>query len=310
METMTKAMPDASDDPPQRWTLTRLARLIGRPPADLAREVESLADPAPQQMRLRLAEFEASTVRDVMVPRAEVAAIDVTATLGDTLARFGAEGHSRLPVIRSDLDDPVGFVHIKDVVAELLRVGVGEAALADRPLERLKRDILFVPESMPLADLLVRMQASRIHMALVVDEYGGTDGLVCLEDLVEQIVGDIEDEHDEDEPMLLRRGRGAWDADARAEIDDVERETGLPLALPDYEDEIDTLGGLVFALAGRLPQAGETVVHPSGVSFEVLDVDQRRLKRLRLRPPAPAKANGSAEAEPAPRAVAPPGDDG
>ena len=148
---------------------------------------------------------------------------------------------------------------------------------------RLKREILFVPASMRLSDLLVRMQTTRIHLALVVDEYGGTDGLVSLEDLVEQIVGEIEDEHDEDDAFIVARKPGLWDVDARAEIEDLEVETGRSLSLPDFEDDIDTLGGLVFALAGRVPLRGEIVEHPAGVDFEIVDADLRRIKKLRVR---------------------------
>jgi CBS domain containing-hemolysin-like protein len=153
----------------------------------------------------------------------------------------------------------------------------------DRPLERLRRDVLFVPASMKLADLLVKMQTSRIHMALVVDEYGGTDGLVCLEDLMEEIVGDIEDEHDEEPAMVIRRGRHAWEADARMEISDFEEKTGLDLDIPDSDVDIDTLGGVAFALAGKVPLRGEVLRHPTGADIEILDGDSRRIERLVVR---------------------------
>ncbi|MEL6323848.1 MAG: transporter associated domain-containing protein, partial [Pseudomonadota bacterium] len=150
-------------------------------------------------------------------------------------------------------------------------------------LERLARNVLIVPPSMPLAVLLVKMQATRIHLALVVDEYGGTDGLVSLEDLVEEIVGEIEDEHDEEVPLLTRRGPSTWEVDARMEIEDFNTETGLDLSLSDYEDEIDTLGGVAFALAGRVPERGEVLQHPSGLEIEIMDADGRRIQRLKLR---------------------------
>ena len=179
---------------------------------------------------------------------------------------------------RQTLDDPVGFVHIKDVVAEIARDSIRDGHL----LDRLRRNILYVPPSMKLADLLVKMQATRIHMALVVDEYGGTDGLVSLEDLVEEIMGDIEDEHDENTPMLRRCGRNVWEADARMEIEAFAEQVGMNLALPEFEDEIDTLGGVAFALAGRVPERGEVLSHPTGADIEIMDSDGRRIRRLRL----------------------------
>jgi CBS domain containing-hemolysin-like protein len=202
--------------------------------------------------------------------------------------QFAAEAHSRMPVYRDSLDEPLGFIHIKDLVAEGVRAGWSAETLASRPLERLLREVMFVPESTPLPDLLIRMQASRIHIALVVDEYGGTGGMVCLEDLVEQIVGDIEDEHDEARPRILRRGKTTWEVDGLAEIHDVERETGLPVQVADFEDEVDTFGGLVSALAGRVPQTGETIEHPRGLIIEILEADPRRVVRAKLRGPRPA----------------------
>ena len=233
----------------------------------------------PQAMRLRIAEFETSRVEDVMVPRADVIAVEAATSRDDLIKLFAECAHSRLPVYRETLDDPVGFIHIKDLVAEIAKTG----ATATLPIERLCRNILFVPPSMQLADLLVKMQATRIHMALVVDEYGGTDGLVSLEDLVEEIVGDIEDEHDENAPMLRRCGQNVWEVDARMEIEDFATEAGLDLALSDFEDEIDTLGGVAFALAGRVPERGEVLSHPSGADIEILDSDGRRIRRVRLR---------------------------
>ncbi|MEM7768168.1 MAG: transporter associated domain-containing protein [Pseudomonadota bacterium] len=195
----------------------------------------------------------------------------------------------------------MGFVHIKDVVAELAETGgvcepSAEPERAQPPLERLHRKMMYVPASMKLPDLLVRMQSTRIHLALVVDEYGGTDGIVSLEDLVEEIVGEIEDEHDDDPVTLIRRGRQVWEADARFEIDDFEGETGLDLALPDYEDEIDTLGGVAFALAGRIPVRGEVLSHPAGIDIEIVDADTRRIRRLRLRAKPASPAAGPSDA--------------
>ena len=232
-----------------------------------------------QQMRLRLAEFEQGRVADVMVPRAEIVGVELSTDLPALIQLYAEESHSRLPVYRETLDDPIGLVHIKDVVGEIARGGDG----MDRPLERLRRDILFVPPSMRLADLLVKMQSSRIHMALVVDEYGGTDGLVSLEDLMEEIVGDIEDEHDEEPAMVVRRGRHAWEADARMEISDFMEKTGVNIDIPDLDVEVDTLGGLAFAIAGKIPLRGEVLRHPSGADLEILDGDARRVERLIVR---------------------------
>ena len=175
---------------------------------------------------------------------------------------------------------------VRDVIGEIARANGDAPDADDVPLERLRRDILFVPPSMPLPDLLVKMQASRTHLALVVDEYGGTDGLVTIEDLIEPIVGDIEDEHDELEEELkkvvLESGEVCWDADARMSIDDFEEAIERDFATIDEEEEVDTLGGLVFTLAGRVPGRGEIIVHPEGVEMEVIDADPRRVKRLRI----------------------------
>lgn len=277
------AMTDS--DPPENGApgRSRLGRLFdfGRRRAPLEDVPPKLNGHAgPTDMRLRLAEFEAETVADVMVPRADVVAVEVSCTLKELIDHFAEEAHSRLPVYRETLDDPVGFVHIKDVVAEIARGSEGED---QRPLDSIRREVLYVPASMPLTDLLVKMQASRIHLALVVDEYGGTDGLVTLEDLVEEIVGEIEDEHDEDTAQIVRRARNVYEVDARMEIDDFAEETGHDLALEEFEDEIDTLGGIAFALAGRIPVRGEVLRHPLGYDIEIVDGDMRRIRRLRLR---------------------------
>lgn len=240
--------------------------------------------PSQKEMRLRIAEFESARVEDVMIPRAEIIAVELSTGLDDLIQLYATEAHSRLPVYRETLDDPVGVVHIRDLIGEIARANGAEPVEGDAPLERIRRDILFVPPSMPLADLLVKMQASRMHLALVVDEYGGTDGLVTLEDLVEEIVGEIEDEHDEDVAMLIRRGRLAWEVDARMETDDFAEESGLQLELEDHD--VDTLGGVAFALAGRVPLRGEVLPHPSGVDLEILESDVRRIHRLVVRQPA------------------------
>lgn len=236
------------------------------------------ANNGPSAMRLRLAEFETSRIDDVMIPRAEIVAVEVDTSFEDLIQVFAEATHSRLPVYRETLDHPVGFVHIKDVVGQIAR---GEPP-ADDVLRRLARNVLVVPPSMKLAALLVKMQATRIHLAIVVDEYGGTDGLVSLEDLVEEIVGEIEDEHDEDTPLLTRRGAKSWEADARMEIKDFAEETGIDLELQDFEDDIGTLGGIAFALAGRVPERGEVLRHPCDIDIEIIDADARRIRRMKL----------------------------
>ena len=201
-----------------------------------------------------------------------------------------------MPVYKESLDDPIGMVHIKDLLSYLMlnaRGRSGKAYKDRKVLPSIKRRVLFVPPSMLAQDLLRRMQAHRIHMAIVVDEYGGTDGIVTLEDLVEPIVGDIEDEHDDAEAevttLKTKKGTTYWEADARVTIDDFETVLGRDFASADEEDDVDTLGGLVFTLAGRVPERGEIIPHIGGVEFEVIDADARRVKRLRIRSSSPQK---------------------
>ncbi|MGV8997551.1 MAG: hemolysin family protein [Parvibaculaceae bacterium] len=235
-------------------------------------------------------------VDDVMVPRADVVAVEESATLGDLLRLYGGTNHSRMPIYRDTLDDPIGMVHIKDVVEYLTPPDDASVVTKAFSLKAVRRDVLFVPPSMPALDLLVKMQATRIHLALVIDEYGGTDGLVSIEDLVEEIVGDIEDEHDVDEgPALLTRADGAIDADARASIEELEEMLGLRLVDEDSEDDVETLGGLVFSLVGRVPVRGELIKHPAGLEFEVRDADPRRIKKLRVHLTAKPDVTAGAE---------------
>jgi CBS domain containing-hemolysin-like protein len=276
-------------EPPQRESFRqRLARLIAGQAEPDALPAEGAHTAAPTAIRLRLKEFETATVRDVMTSRIDIAAVEIESTLGEVVNLFATEAHSRMPVYRDSLDEPLGFVHIKDVVAEGVRRGWTAETLSSKPLDRLVREIMFVPESTPLADLLVRMQASRIHIALVIDEYGGTGGMVCLEDLVEQIVGEIEDEHDEAPPLITRRGKSSWEVAGLATIDDVVRQTGLPVQVEDFETDVDTFGGLVSAIAGRVPMAGETIDHPRGLTIEIIEADPRRIIRAKLRGPRAA----------------------
>ena len=220
--------------------------------------------------------FKDVRVEDVMVPRADITAVDEKTSLEGLGGLFTESGHSRLPVYKQSLDHPIGMVHIKDLVVML----AGKAPKV--PLKALVRDILFAPPSMPALDLLLRMQASRSHMALVVDEYGGTDGLVTIEDLIEEIVGEIEDEYDDQNgPQIITRSGDILEAQARLPIDQLEEKLGITLV--DEDEDIDTLGGLVFTLAGRVPQRGEMIIHKNGIEFEVRDADPRRIKTLRIR---------------------------
>ena len=235
--------------------------------------------------------FKTLRVSEVMTPRADIMAIEISSPFEDVVAQFAEVEHSRMPVYRENLDDPVGVVHIKDVF-KLLATNGGGPAPSDPVLHRLRRDALYVPGSMRAADLLVRMQGSRIHLALVIDEFGGTDGLVTLEDLVEAVVGDIADEYDDAASVQVDvRPGGVFEADARVSLEDLEEALGRSLMPEDLEDDdIDTVGGLVSALAGRVPQRGEVIAHPDGLEFEITDADPRRIKRVRLRPsiaPAP-----------------------
>ena len=261
-----------------RWGL-RLFGFGRQRKAEAAQETEAKPSSNSNAMRLRISEFEDARVDDVMIPRAEIVAVEVNTPFEELVQLFAEAKHSRLPVYRETLDNPTGFVHIKDVVGEIARGAPKDKDM----LNRISRNSLIVPPSMKLAALMVKMQATRIHLAIVVDEYGGTDGLVSLEDLVEEIVGEIEDEHDEDTPMLTHRGKGVWEADARMEIEDFASETGIDLELEDFEDDIDTLGGVAFALAGRVPERGEVLRHPKNLDIEIIDADSRRIRRLKLR---------------------------
>jgi CBS domain containing-hemolysin-like protein len=225
-------------------------------------------------------------VADVMVPRADIVAADETMPLTALVALFREAQHSRLPVYRETLDDPTGLVHIKDVLALMEPGADGSFRWSTASVAQIKRPLLFVPPSMPVLDLLVKMQTTHMQLALVIDEYGGTDGLVSIEDLIEEIVGDIADEHDEEEAAVRSDGQGGYLADARIDLEDFKTQTGLDLGVDDEATEdIDTLGGLVISLLGRVPQRGEIVAHPGGTEFEVLEADPRRIKKLRIRPP-------------------------
>ncbi len=230
-------------------------------------------------MLRNLLHFGERTVRDVAVPRGDIVAVAETIDFAGLVDAFADAGHSRLPVYRDDLDQVIGMIHIKDVFAIL--AGRGDPPATVAPLIREPR---YVPESMGVLDLLAEMRATRTHLAVVLNEYSGTEGLVSIEDLVEEIVGEIEDEHDEEAvALLVALEDGMWDADARAELDDVAAEIDPRLA--EVAEDVDTLGGLASVLAGHVPQPGETVRHDSGWRLEVTQGDARRVVRLRLHPP-------------------------
>ncbi|WP_022683927.1 hemolysin family protein [Sphingobium bisphenolivorans] len=234
-----------------------------------------------RQMVRNLLHFSEHTVDDVAVPRADIIAIEESASFEELAALFAEAGHSRIPVYRENLDTIVGMAHIRDAFAIL----AGKAPVPDT-LEPLIRQPLYVPESMGALDLLAEMRAKRTHLAIVLDEYSGTEGLLTFEDLVEEIVGEVEDEHDDaPEALIVPLDDGLWEADARAELEDVAKEIDPRLA--DVEEDVDTLGGLAFVIAGRVPDPGEIIEHEeSGWKLEVLASDGRRVSRLRLHPPA------------------------
>ena len=224
-------------------------------------------------------------VSDVMVPRADISALDVNASFADLIKLINSEAHSRVPIFQETLDDAIGMVHIKDAMAahSLFVSNKDNNTGEDLHLRNIMRDILFVSPSMQVLELLLEMRVRRIHMALVVDEFGGVDGLVTIEDLVEEIVGEIEDEHDQDEePRLLLKSNGLIEADARVLIKTFEDLVGN-VVTEDERLEFDTLGGLVFSLAGRVPIRGELVQHSCGMEIEIVDADPRRIKSIRVR---------------------------
>ena len=258
---------------------------------DEREESEMPLDPDERLLVANILELRNLTIYDVMVPRADIVAIPINAPLQEVIDVATREGHSRLPIYTETLDDAQGMVHIKDVLG-------WRGNDIDFKLERVQRRLLFVAPSMRVLELLLEMRVKRSHMALVVDEFGGVDGLVTIEDLVEEIVGEIDDEHDnDDEPKMERRRDGSWVADARMELKTFEERLGRIFSNEDHED-IDTLGGLVFSIAGRVPIRGEIVTLPDGTEFEILDADPRRIHRVRIRSGASADdAAGTAGAE-------------
>jgi CBS domain containing-hemolysin-like protein len=239
-----------------------------------------------RQMLRNLLHFGERSVGDIAVPRVDIIAVPSTISFEALVAAFAEAGHSRLPVYEGSLDACIGMVHIKDIFTL-------EVSGAPKPedISALIRAPLFVPESMGVLDLLARMRADRVHLAIVVDEFGGTEGLVTIEDVVEEIVGEIEDEHDEELPgMLIPLEDGIWDADARAELEEVAELIDARLAV--VEEDVDTLGGLAAILAGHVPQTGEVLQHPSGWRLEITGSDARRVNRLRLHAPEESALTG------------------
>jgi len=246
--------------------------------ADEARPVAGDLSPAERQMLRNLLHFGESTAGDICVTRGDIMSVPSSISFDDLVRAFADAGHSRLPVYGESLDTIVGMIHIKDV----FNANVDESR--DRSIATLMREPLFVPESMGVIELLARMRAERTHLAIVIDEFGGTEGLVTIEDVVEEIVGDIEDEHDEEAGgMLTLLEDGVWEADARIELEELQKAVDARLTSDD--DDIDTLGGLVFLMAGHIPAKGECIRHPSGWTLEAVDSDPRRIIRVRLHAP-------------------------
>ena len=246
--------------------------------AEDSRPIAGDLSPAERQMLRNLLHFGEQTAGDICVTRGDIMSVPSSISFDDLVRAFADAGHSRLPVYAESLDNVVGMIHIKDVFV------AKDDPARDRSIAALMREPLFVPESMGVIELLARMRQQRTHLAIVVDEFGGTEGLVTIEDVVEEIVGDIEDEHDEAEAgMLTMIDEGVWEADARIELDELA--TAVDARLSSQDDEVDTLGGLVFLLAGRIPTQGECVIHPSGWRLEAVDSDPRKILRVRLHAP-------------------------
>jgi CBS domain containing-hemolysin-like protein len=306
----------------------RLRSLLGLGPASVRDDIQDALEtpstdgdfsPLERAMLQNVLALHEVRVEDIMIPRADIIAVPLDALLPEVLSVFRTAGHSRLPVHAENLDDPRGMVHIRDFLDFIagLEMGFGAGNLTDDasaapPTDRRRfqnmtlrdagilRPVLFAPPSMPALDLLVKMQTSRTHMALVIDEYGGTDGIASIEDIVEVIVGDIEDEHDEAESLQIETtGQGQFVVDARASLDDVAQAIGKAVAEITDAEDIDTLGGLITSLAGHVPLRGEILSH-DGIEFEVLDADPRRVKRVKITLAAQAASSESeadAEAE-------------
>jgi CBS domain containing-hemolysin-like protein len=294
------ATDDTGPDRPQRRkrigdALIRLGvSLGGDPRPERPERTEEAAQDGAVDIVDQAEAFQTLRVADVMTPRADIVALELSTPFEEVTQQFAEAEHSRMPIYRESLDEPVGLVNVKDVF-KLLQPQDGKPPPPEPVLKRLRREVLYVPPSMRAADLLIKMQASRIHMALVIDEFGGTDGLVTMEDLIEAVVGEIDDEYDEAEAQIVLRPGGVYEADGRTPLEDLEALLGADLAPSDLDEEIETVAGLVTAIAGRLPQRGEVIAHPGGFELEVVDADPRRVKKVRIRP-APAPATTAAKA--------------
>lgn len=279
----TKIETDDHEDPSETGGMfSRLRGFFGGADAGEESQANGHAEPPPKAQSHGLVNLRRMRVEDVSIPKAEIIAVPITITKDDLAQVFRDSGLTRLPVYDGTLDTPVGMAHLKDFA---LGHGMGQTGQRFN-LKRMLRPLLYVPPSMPIGVLLTKMQTERRHMALVIDEYGGVDGLVTIEDLIEQVIGEIEDEHDTDEARNWTREKsGCYLVLAKTPLEEFEHELGIELT--DHEDidpeEIDTLGGLVFMLAGHVPARGEVVPHPAGLDFEVVDADPRRIKRLRVR---------------------------
>jgi hemolysin (HlyC) family protein len=284
---------------PASWLKTFFRKLKGNGDSSLRESLEEIieehedaGDEEPlgvegREMLMNVLKYNEQRAADIMVPRADIGAFNVAGSFSDLVETFREAGHSRLPIYRGSLDDVIGMVHVKDVMQVL---GGKDANQKPPALKDIIRDVIVVPPSMRLIDLLKRMKTQRTHMAIVVDEYGGADGLVTIEDLVEQIVGEIEDEYDEtSDPALTFIGAGVYEADARVEIEDLEKVLGADLLSDALDETVDTLGGLVFTLEGRVPEIGEILEHPEGFKFEIIDADPRRINRVRIHLPKKPK---------------------
>ena len=285
---LSNPSPDGSDEEGSHSILSRLKSAAAILFARSKREKDTISTISAEndaQQRALLANVRKmgeQRVSDAMVPRADVIAVDADTSFGEVMEVFRSGGHSRLPVFRDTLDDPLGFIHVKDLFMAFGARGNDKAKIDTFKATNHLRRTLTVPPSMPCGTLLQAMQAQRMHMALVIDEYGGVDGLITIEDLLELIVGEIEDEHDTTNGATWRQAPdGSYSAAARADIEDFEAEIGIEL-LDDKEEDVDTLGGLVFMLCNRIPVRGEVIRHPDGHEFEILDADPRRVKRLRV----------------------------
>lgn len=265
-------------DKTPRETVTFWQRLFGRASPFETKAIDPSAEAGAREIQSNLQGLAGRRIDDISVPKADIVAVSDDSTRKEVVDAFRSSTLTRLPVYHDTLDEPVGLVHLKDLA---LKHGFGNGVKFD--LAALLRPLIYAPPSMPIGVLLQKMQAERIHMALVIDEYGGVDGLVTIEDLLEQIVGDIIDEHDEEEQdLFIEEAPGVYLAHARAELQDIEEAAGVDLLPDDLDEEIDTLGGIVVMLAGRVPARGEVVCDNRGNEFEVIEADPRRIKRLRV----------------------------